>query len=125
VRYRHFAKETLNPKPIVRFLLPQAALGARRAWLAGAAAQAAGLERMATAVLALERSCQTSSLAARSAASDGDDSDDFAEYAALLARLAEAGPRLSAAERQVRRRPRDCHTLHKHVLRDADQCAAS
>ena len=97
-------------------MLLQAALGARQAWLAGAAAQAAGLERMATAVLALEHSCQTSSLAAGSAAADGGSSDDFAEHTALLARLAEVGPRLSAAERQVRRRPRDCHTLHKHSL---------
>lgn len=75
----------------------QAALAARQAWLCGAAAQAAGLVRLATAVLALERSCDVGSddVAAQNEGS-------FAQHAALLAQLTELAPQLAAAQRQVR-----------------------
>ena len=78
--------------------LLQAALAARQAWLGGAAAQATGLVRLAAAVLALERSCDSSGGGA------GDDSKDFVQHAALLAQLTELSPQLAAAQRQVSER---------------------
>jgi hypothetical protein len=78
-------------------LLLQAALAARQAWLGGAAAQASGLVRLAAAVLALERSCDSGGGGDGAAQSD----TSFAQHAALLAQLTELGPQLAAAQRQV------------------------
>lgn len=67
----------------------------RRGWR-GAAAQASGLVRLAAAVLALGRPCDSGGGDSGAAEGDG----ELAQHA-MLAQLAELGPQLAAAQYQV------------------------